>query len=262
MNTRDMFHLTACSDLRRNILLLLNEHEKSLRNLREELKISSTTALHALKELEMSNLTYQTKNKNYGLTNIGRIITPKLLDFSNAAEILKKHERFWLDHDISGIPEHMMDKIGWLKNSTVLEAPPSNIFLVHSSYIEMVAKAKKIKGVSPIFVPELSSIFAELSTKENVDIQLVLTEKVMNKLDKEILEDILIKEYGKINLYTIKDDLKIALTVTDYFVSMGFSNFDGTYDWNKDLICYDKKGIEWGSALFDWYLSKAEKVKK
>ena len=175
-------------------------------------------------------------------------------------EVLKKYERFWLDHDISGIPEHLMEKIGWLKNSTLLEAPPSDIFLVHASYIEMIAKAKKIRGISPIFVPELSSIFAELATTTNVEVQLVLTEKVMNKIDKEILENISEKG-GKINLYTIKDDLKIAVTVTDYFISLGFSNFDGTYDWNKDLICYDKKGIEWGTELFQWYLNKAEILK-
>ena len=115
MNTRDMLHLTACSDLRRNILISMIEQDKSLGDLREGLKISSTTALHALKELEKNNLTFQQKNKNYALTNIGRIITLKLVDFSNAAEVMRKHERFWLDHDISGIPEHLMEKIGWLK---------------------------------------------------------------------------------------------------------------------------------------------------
>lgn len=260
MTPKDILHLTVCSDIRKNILISLNEHEKSLGDLRDGLNISSTTALHALKELETSNLTFQRENKIYTLTIIGRIMAMKLLDFSNAAEVLKKHERFWLEHDLSGIPEHMMEKIGWLENSAILEAPPTNIFLVHATYIEMLTKAKEIKGVSPIFVPEFSSIFTTLAAKTNVDVKLVLTEKVMTKIDKGSLENILCN-HAKINLYVTKDDLKVALTITDYFISLGFFNFDGTYDWNKDLISYDEKGIKWGSELFQWYLNKAEMVK-
>ena len=104
-NYHDIHRLAVCSDLRRNILFSLFEGNKSLGNLRDGLKISSTTAIHALKDLEKGNLTFQDKNKNYSLTNIGRIIAMKLIDFSNAAEVLKKQEKFWLEHDLSGIPD-------------------------------------------------------------------------------------------------------------------------------------------------------------
>lgn len=77
-NIQDIHRLVICSDLRKNILISLNDGNKELFDLRESLKISSTTAIHALKELEKYNLTFQDKNKNYALTNIGRIIVLKL----------------------------------------------------------------------------------------------------------------------------------------------------------------------------------------
>src|SRR3972149_8584971 len=100
-NYHDIHRLAVCSDLRRNLLFSLFEGNKSLSKLRDGLKISSTTAIHSLRDLEKGNLTFQDKNKNYSLTNIGRIIAMKLIDFSNAAEVLKKQEKFWLEHDLS-----------------------------------------------------------------------------------------------------------------------------------------------------------------
>ncbi|SNQ60423.1 hypothetical protein [Candidatus Methanoperedens nitratireducens] len=89
-NTEDLLRLAICSDLRKNILISLIEGKKSLADLRDEMNISSTTAIHALKELEKGNLTYQDKNRDYSLTIIGRIIAMKLLDFSETADTLKK----------------------------------------------------------------------------------------------------------------------------------------------------------------------------
>lgn len=256
-NIQDILRLAVCSDLRMNILIGLNDGKKSLGGLRDELNISSTTAIHALRELEKGNLVFQDSHRNYSLTKIGRVIALKLIDFSDAIEILKKLERFWLEHDLSGIPDNLLEKVGWLKNSTLLEAKATDIFLVHTTYIDMITRAKEIKGISPIFVPEFSSIFKTLVTEKNVDVQLVVTEGVLNKIDKAILENI---HSEKLKLYMMKEDAKVAATLTDYYFSLGFFNLDGTYDWNRDLISYDEKGIEWGRELFDWYLKQAERV--
>ena len=91
LDSRDLHRLVICSDLRKNLLMCLNEDKKSLGDLRNELDISSTTAIHALRELEKSNLVFQDKDKNYALTKIGRILILKVADFSNAVDVIKKH---------------------------------------------------------------------------------------------------------------------------------------------------------------------------
>jgi len=261
MIPKDILHLTVCSDMRKNILISLNEHEKSLGDLRDGLKISSTTALHALKELEKSNLTYQRENKIYALTNIGRIMALKLLDFNNAAEVMKKHERFWLEHDISGIPDHLLLKIGNLKNSFIEKAPSTDIFKVYSTFIELLKNAREIRGVSSIFVPDYSIIFRELILNRKIDTKLVLTEEVLNKLDKEILNEICKDKSTKLEIYITDRNIKIGFMSTDSALSLGMYDHQGTYDWNQDLISYDKEALDWGYELFDFYAKKSEMIR-
>ncbi len=116
---QNTLRLAACSDLRRAIIISLQTGKKPLSELRGDLGVSSTTAIHALRELEKDNLIFQDETRDYALTKIGEIIALKLSDFIDAIEALKKHEDFWLTHDLSGIPEPLLEKIGDLNNSVV-----------------------------------------------------------------------------------------------------------------------------------------------
>ena len=250
--------LVVCSDLRKEMILTLYESQKSLGKIRESLKISATTAIHALKELEKGNLTFQDKNKNYGLTNIGRIIAMKMLDFSDSAEVLKKHEKFWMEHDLSGIPDVFFDKIGSLKDSLVLKDTDIDIFKVHTNFINLLKNAKEIKGVSSIYVPEFVPLVEELINR-NVDIQLVLTTEVLSKIDITILNKI-DKNKSNVNLFVMDKNIKAAITVTDSVFSLGLFRMDGTYDYSNDLISHSQQAIAMGKEICNHYVKLSKRV--
>jgi len=260
---QNTLRLATCSELRRGILSSLGNGKKALRELREEREISSTTAIHALRELERGNFVFQDEHRGYALTKIGEVIALKLSDFVDAIEVLKKHEDFWLTHDLSGIPPHLLDKIGWLRDSILIECSATDVFKVYQEYIDMLKDAKEIKGVSFMFFPEYPSIFQELILKKKIDIQLVLIKEVIDKVleatGPEFLKKALGNEESKLKIYIIKEGPKAAFTVTDYFLSFGLFNHDGSYDWNRDLLSYDKKAIAWGRKFFEWYLKRAER---
>jgi len=235
----------------------LYDDKKSVGHLRDELEISSTTAIHALKELEKYNLTFQDKDKNYLLTNIGRIIAVKLLDFNDAAEVLEKHKEFWLEHDMSGIPEHLIEKIGWLKDSELIKDTDTEFLKAHLNYVNLLKNAKEIKGVSSIYVPEFTPLFQELVSK-NVDVQLILSKKVLEKLDESTLNQLITKSKPNFNMFVMNKNLKAAITVTDYFLSIGLFRMDGTYDYSNDLISYSKEAIAWGNRFFDHHARLSE----
>lgn len=257
---QNTLRLAACSDLRKGILTNLREYKKPLSELRDALDVSSTTAIHALRELEKENLVFQDEARNYALTQIGEVIALKLSDFVDAIEVLKKHEDFWLTHDLSGIPPHLIEKIGCLKDSTLLEGTATDIFKVHTSFINLLASAKKIRGVSSIFVPEYLLLFEELILKKKADVELIVTKGVLGKMDEEIGEKNFTDKSSKFKLYLTEEDTKAAFTVSNFFLSLGLFHVDGTYDYNRDLVSYDKKAIEWGEELFGWYLNRAERV--
>ena len=263
LNIQDRIRLAICSELRRNVLVALMDGKKGLSELRKTLEVSSTTAIHALRDLEKNKLIFEDEKRNYGLTKIGEIIALKIVDFVDAVDVLQKHEEFWLTHDLSGIPPHLMEKIGWLRDSNITKCSATDVFKVYYEFIDMLKDAKEIKGVSFMFFPEYPSIFRELIAKKRIDIQLVLTKEVLDKVLEavgvEFLKNALTKEDSWFKLYIIKESQKAAFTVTDYFLSLGFFNHDGSYDWNRDLISYDKKAIAWGKKYFDWYLKRAER---
>ena len=250
--------LAACSDLRRGILICLREGKKALSELRDELGVSSTTAIHALRELEKDNLLFQDETRDYALTKIGEVIALKLTDFMDAIDVLKKHEDFWLTHGLSGIPPHLLVKIGWLRDSTLIEAPATDVLKIFTNFVDILKNAKEIRGVTSMFIPDFGSLLKELTLEKNVDVELILTEEILEGIDKEILERIFAGKSSKLKLYMMKEDVKVAFTVTDYLLSFGLFNIDGTYDWNKDLISYNRKAIEWGRELFEWYCKRAE----
>jgi predicted transcriptional regulator len=238
----------------------LKDGKKTLNELRDALGVSSTTAIHALRDLESGNLAFQDEHRDYALTKIGEVIALKLTDFMDAIDVLKKHEDFWLTHDLSGIPEHLFGKIGWLKDSTLIEAPATNVFKTYSTFVDILKNAEKISGVSSVFVPDFSFIFETLIIEKKADVQLVVTKEVLEKIDQEILKEIVSDESSKFKLYILKEGTRVAFTVTDRFISLGLFNFDGTYDWNKDLISSDKKAVTWGNELFEYYVKKAESL--
>ncbi len=262
MDSRDLLRLVICSDLRKNLLICLNEDKKSLGDLRNELNISSTTAIHALRELEKSNLAFQDRDKNYALTKIGRILILKVADFSNAVDVLKKHERFWLEHDLTGIPEHMMEKIGWLRDSAVIQINALDIIKTHSSYVSFIKDAKWVKGVSPIFSSDYPVVFHELIEKD-INTHLILTEAVLQKLINEVgLENLKNAIYNhRFEIFVTNENLRAAFTVTDAFLSLGLFANNGVYDITHDLIDTGNSAIRWGSELFEYYKEKAKKYK-
>jgi len=257
---QNTLRLAICSELRRGILISLREEKKAVIELRTELEISSTNSIHALRELEKNNLVFQDEARNYALTKIGEIIALKLSDFIDAIKVLKKHEDFWLTHDLSGIPPHLLEKIGWLKDSTIIETTTIDTLKVYTAFVDILKNAKEIKGVTSMFVPEFQLLLKELTLEKNVDVKLILTKKIVEGMDKEILKRIFADKSSKLKLYIMKENMKVAFTVTDYLISFGLFHIDGTYDWNKDLISYDKEAIEWGRELFEWYRKRAERV--
>lgn len=123
-----MLRLLICSDLRKSLILSLRNGSATLADLREATGASSTAAIHALRELEKERLTYQNDKRNYLLTNTGRIVALKLESFVKTVNVLTQYGKFWLEHDLSGIPQASIENIGCLEESHLLTSTPTDVF--------------------------------------------------------------------------------------------------------------------------------------
>jgi len=252
--------LTPSSNLRTDALIRLVEGEKHLDVLRNDLNVGSTTASHTLIELEECKLIYQDAERNYVLTNIGKIVARRLMDFKDIIQTLNTFESFWLDHDLSAIPDHLLDKIGWLKDSRIVSGTPVDIFKTYTTVIKLLKDAKKLRLVCSILPPDVKLLFDMFAVEK--DVQAIVTEETLHRSIEEVGREQLRKALEKnVKLYMVRQNPKIGVfAVTDYFVSLGPYRLDGTFDFASHLISCSKTAIDWGLALFNHYTEVAESV--
>ena len=259
----NLLRLAACSNLRRNLLHSLQEGGKPLSEFRDELDVSSTTAIHALRDLERANLIRQDEARNYALTKIGEILALKLEDFSGAVEALQKHERFWLEHDLSDIPRPLLEKIGDLRNSRPLLGASTDLFKLHDTFIQVLENANEVKGIYPIFDFDYLTTIRDLVKSKGVVVELIVTAEVLESIGgvietEETFQDFL--DEPNLTLFAAEQPLKLTLTLTDRVFYLGLFAPDGLYDYNHALISDDPQALGWGRALHDYYQQRSKPV--
>jgi predicted transcriptional regulator len=254
VNDGELLRLLICSDLRKKLLLALNNGTTSLAGLREATGASSTAAIHALRELEKERLTFQDGKRNYLLTSSGKIVALHVESFVQTVNVITQFGKFWLEHDLSGIPEDSLRNIGCLQESQVLTSVPTDIFNAFSTFVTLLEDAKVIRGVAPVFAPDLLDVYAELAAK-GIQIELVVTREVLENM-LELADCSPLKDQLKANLklFVIEQNPKTVFTVTDYFFMVGLFRLDGSYDYSDELLSYSNDGIKWGRELFDHYV--------
>ncbi len=248
------------SSVRTKTLLCLKDKPKISGDLEDELKLRATTILHTLKDLIEEDLVTKDK-RGYVLTNIGRIQAMLLDDLMGTIVAMDNQKEFWLNHDISGIPEELQKKIGMLMQSEIITSNPADILKSHAYFLERLKAAKEIHGVSPIIAPGHYELSRE-AIKAGIQVELIITDEIIKILMKENpdLESDLLKR-DNFKLYRLSERVKVAFTVTDSVLSLGLYRPDGTYDLTGDLICFGEDAQRWGMELFNYYRNKAERVR-
>jgi predicted transcriptional regulator len=258
---KNTLRLAVCSNLRRDLILSLKAGRKPLSELRDLLGVSSTTAIHALRELEHGKLICEDEDRNYALTEMGEIVAVKLDDFLRTVEVLQKFERFWHEHDLSDIPLPFLQRIGELQNSKPLLGTPTDIFKLHTTFLQVLEHANKVKGIYPIFNLEYLTAIQDAVAGRGIEVELVITNAVLESLIGIIETEETFRELVQqpnFSLFATEYDLKFALTLTDSVLYLGLFTRDGLFDYHHALISDDTAALAWGRDLHEYYRQHAK----
>ncbi len=259
MKAKGLLSLLAFSEKRKGILFMLQEEPRTLKEIREHFRVSSPEILPQIRKLERDNLIFQT-SKKYFLTEVGEVITKSFEQLFKTLNLFESNMDFWKEHSISGIPDEFRMRLYELGNYRIFESTPTEIFKPHDEYIKNLLKSKWIKGVSPVLHPEYPNSVTMLAER-GTDILIVVTKNVFEKLKKEHKKELKqYLSYGNASLLTCDEDIKIAFTTSDKFLSMRLFLKDGTYDFYKNIISYDRPARKWGEELFSYYARRSEKI--
>jgi predicted transcriptional regulator len=258
-----ILRLLSCSDLRNNLAQTLRNGKKmTLSELSEHVGASSPACVHALRELTKEHVTRQDEKRNYLLTNIGEIVTRKFKEINATITALSQHREFWLDHDLSDIPQRLLDKVGYLADSEIISSTATDLFSVFNAFFMLLENSKEIRGISPIFIGDMTTLFNKLVSKNIDPIELIFTPDVLDATLKTVADRKELANALKKNLkiFKIEKQPNFAATVTDYFFFIGFFKPDGQFDWSSGLLSYSPDALEWGQELFAYYVEKTEPV--
>ena len=251
------------SGLRNKIILSLSDGMKDLEDIKTETGSDSSTIIHAVRDMEQEKLIIEIK-EGYHLTPVGKILSLKLLDLVKTLYTLEKHQDFWLNHDINGIPDEFLERIHELKEYDIISSSPKNIWRSFSMYLELVRKAKEFRGVSPIFHPDFVTIIEKLA-KKKIDIHIIVTDDILDSIlrtldtrQRKVLLEIL--KTDNFGLWITDLNPRVAFTVTNSTLSLALFSKDGTFDTSHNLISKYNQSLKWGRELFDYYLKESRRV--
>ncbi len=270
MNLKDVFELYENvkedmkfyngSEVRTRILISLSGGSKNLKDIRKELHLPSATILHAMIQLEKKGLIFR-ETGNYSLSQIGEIVTNKLVDMMKAINSLKMCESLFLNHEIGCIPPSLIKDVGCLNNAKIIKSTPTDVFKPYTTFSNLLSKAKNVKHLSSVYYPQNTELFVNVLEK-NGKAKCVLTKEVLNKLIESNDIERLKKSAssGNLELWSVDNNMKIFLTIGDDFVAMGLFLTEGGYDLNLFMISEGEESISWGNRLFNHYLVNAQEV--
>lgn len=248
------------SKIRLKIMMSLLEGPKSMKEINKSHDLSFATISNNMKLLLEANLVTKVEN-TFKLTQFGRLKLDSILDFQRSVVFSNRFEDLILNHDISGIPDYLLQEIGVFFDSEMIESTPIDIYKTHNTFTQLLTESKEIFGVSPISHPDYIDLFQDL-LKSDVKAYLILTDNIIKKTvtnaDFKTLTSSMTNRNLEIRRFP--GDLKIAFTAANNFVSLGLFSDDGTYDQSRDLISNKEVAIDWARKLFDYYYERSEKV--
>ena len=84
---------------------------------------------------------------------------------------------------------------------------------------------------------------------------MIVSRDILDGFIRDIGNDVVKKGIyeGNFSIKYLNDDIKIALAISNEFITVGLFKLDGTYDQNRLLLSNRKKAISWGLTIFDSY---------
>ncbi|MFB2623442.1 helix-turn-helix transcriptional regulator [Methanothermobacter marburgensis] len=248
------------SSIRFRIMVSLLRSPKTFDEIKGEVKVS-LPALYSNIKLLLEEGAITRRGNSYSLTSEATLKTLSALKLMNSVRVINGFDEMWLNHDISGIPEYLIEDIDWLINSELIRSAPEDIYRPQNTYRRLILDSEEVYGVSPISHRDLVDIYEGL-LKRGVPVELVLTDGVIREMVLNASFGLLKTAIKNRNLKVLRfpGPLKVAFTVTDRFLSLGLFDSRGFYDQNRDIMSTDRRAIEWGFRLYEHYRDKSEKL--
>jgi len=188
------------------------------------------------------------------LTDSGRAYLMVFEHFIRSITTLQKIFRAFPDHIIF-FPDDFYIRLYEISTFELVASEPSDVLKPHRVFFGYLRESENIEGVTPLLFPDYPEMLYELVTFQNPSISLVVSEDIHTTIlgyDQNAFENV--------EIYVIDHAPKIALTVSDVFLSIGFFYKSGNYDFTRDLIATSPEALKFGRDIVAYYRQQSRKI--
>ena len=141
-----------------------------------------------------------------------------------------------------------------MEGSQLVKCNYTDIYKTHKEFKRVFKDSRHLKVIFPYMHPEYPKLIRRLILK-GVKVELLVSKGILESFVRDIGRDVVKKGLadGNFSLKYLEEDIKIALAISNKFVSVGLFKMDGTYDQNRLLLSDKQKAIDWGLNLFKSY---------
>ena len=240
----------AKSEIRLKILSELYDRPNSIHGLVKRTNINYSSVSSNISKLEQNNHIRKIKHK-YHINPMTKIYFKTLIDFKNTVDIINDYNEFWDKHNLDQLSIDSIKNITDLKESTLVETTPIDIYKTHNTIKNELLQSISIKAIFPYLHPDYPQII-ESVLENNGKIELVIPKSIypaiINQIDMNLRRES--SKNGRLKIYPVNNDLKIYLTICDGSMSLGLFKNDDSFDQNRILVSNDEKSHKWAENLF------------
>ncbi|KZX12155.1 helix-turn-helix transcriptional regulator [Methanobrevibacter curvatus] len=218
---------------------------------------STSTNIHQLERLGF----LKSDKGIYSIKNLAKMKLEQLIKFSNSLNIINTFSDFLNEHKVDVIDGNYLNKIEDLSDSELVTSNLKDIYKPERTVKKYVETANSLKSIIPFIDCEFLKLINYLLENE-ISMKLLVPKSISNTFIKSLNRKEMKKgmDQGKFEIRTIKDEIKIFMTITEEILSLGLYKTDGTYDQNRIIISKDEKGINWGKKIFNSFYNQSDRI--
>lgn len=256
---KSIFDILFASEKRKNVMLLLKDGPREMSFLLDSLDTSRQALLPQMKILKERDLVYQS-NDAYGLTNTGRLIANEMEPFIDTIETLDINSHYFAQHNVDGIPEHLLKRINEIRGFTLVEPDHVNSIELNTDHLEDCLRSKAVYFVYTFMHPGAKSVLDRLVAK-GIQVSIIFSKELAQKIIHEMYDACKSSlELENVNMYIYEREPEISsVTVSDNGFQLRLFLKNSEFS-NKQILCYSPEGRQWAKELYDHYLKDAKLI--
>lgn len=259
MGERSTVAYVARSAVRAGVVCALADGPATAEELLAELSVSRSGVYKALGELAERDLVTQSGDDLWAMTGPGRLVADEL-DRHEWVESLLEHRDYWLNHDLSGLPDRFRRRLPALRNAELLRNPANRPRYLEGYWLDRMPEADRLWVGSRVVHEPYADAMDEQAAPDS-ETRLIVHGPLLERfLEREAIDYETFAANVPDPVEARVADLPCSFMLTEEVFTLSLPDHDGEYDQDSVLVGRDDAALRFGEEFVSVYWERASSI--